>query len=54
MVLRDYGSAKTTFEGVTKMLPGSGEVPAALGHIARREGNWDESIAYFEQAIGPT
>jgi TolB-like protein/Tfp pilus assembly protein PilF len=51
MVLRDYGSAKTTFEGVTKMLPGSGEVPAALGHIARREGHWDESIAYLEQAL---
>ena len=26
-VLRDYGAAKTTFERVSKMLPGSGEVP---------------------------
>jgi len=50
-VLRDYGSAKTTFERVSKMLPGSGEVPTALGYIARREGHWDESIAYFEQAL---
>ena len=23
----------------------------ALGLVARREGHWDESIAYFEQAL---
>src|SRR4029077_11725347 len=50
-VLRDYGPAKTTFERVTKMLPGSSEIPRALGLIARREGHWDQSIAYFEQAL---
>jgi tetratricopeptide (TPR) repeat protein len=50
-VLRDYGLAKTTFSRVGKMLPGSSEVPRALGLIARREGNWNESIAYFEQAL---
>ena len=50
-VLRDYGAAKTTFARVSKMLPGNSEVPYALGHIARREGHWDESIAYYEQAL---
>ena len=50
-VLRDYGLAKTTFGRVSKMLPGSSEVPKALGLIARREGHWDQSIAYFEQAL---
>src|SRR5262245_26656598 len=50
-VLRDYGPAKTTFEHVSKMLPGSSNVLSALGLIARREGHWDESIAYFEQAL---
>ena len=50
-VLRDYGSAKTTFGRVSEMLPGSSEVPWALGLVARREGHWDESIAYFEQAL---
>jgi TolB-like protein/Tfp pilus assembly protein PilF len=50
-VLRDYGPAKTTFGRVSKMLPGSSEVPKALGLIARREGHWDESIAYFEKAL---
>jgi TolB-like protein/Tfp pilus assembly protein PilF len=50
-VLRDYGSAKTTFGRVSKMLPSSSEVPMALGLIARREGHWNQSIAYFEQAL---
>ena len=50
-VLRDYGSAKTSFDRVSKTLLGSSEVPMALGFIARRGGNWDQSIAYFEQAL---
>ena len=50
-VLGDYGSAKTTFERVGKMLPGSSDVPTALAFVARREGEWDRSIAYFEQAL---
>ena len=33
------------------MLPGSSEVPLALALIARREGHWDQSIAYCEQAL---
>jgi TolB-like protein/Tfp pilus assembly protein PilF len=51
LVLRDYESARTTFSRVSKMLPGSREVPEALGVIARREGHWDQSIAYFQQAL---
>ena len=50
-VLRDYGLAKTTFGRVSKMLPGSSDVPVALGRVGRREGHWDQSIAYFEQAL---
>ena len=50
-VLGDYGAAKTTFKRVSKMLPGSSEVPYALGRLARREGHWDESISYFERAL---
>jgi serine/threonine protein kinase/Tfp pilus assembly protein PilF len=50
-VLRDYGAAKTTFERVSKMLPGSSEVPRAMGFVARRQGHWEESIAYFEQSL---
>jgi serine/threonine-protein kinase len=33
------------------MLPGSSEVPFALGAVTRREGHWDESVAYLEQAL---
>jgi tetratricopeptide (TPR) repeat protein len=51
-VLGDYGLAKTTFEHVSKMLPSSSEAPRALGLITRREGHWDQSIAYQEQALG--
>ena len=50
-VLRDYGPAKTTFERVSKMLPGGSDVPKALGYVTRREGHWDQSIAYFQQAL---
>jgi TolB-like protein/Flp pilus assembly protein TadD len=49
--LRDYGLAKTTFGRVSNMLPSSSETPMALALIARREGHWDQSIAYFEQAL---
>jgi TolB-like protein len=51
LVVRDYELAKTTFRRVGNMLPGSGEVPAALAWIARRQGHWDETIAYYEQAL---
>ena len=51
LVLRDYGAAKTTFGRVSKMLPASSEVPYALAEVARRKGQWDQSIAYFEQAL---
>jgi tetratricopeptide (TPR) repeat protein len=51
LVLRDYRSAKTTFGRVRKLLPGSSEVLGALGAVIASEGNWDESVAYFEQAL---
>jgi TolB-like protein len=44
LVLRDYRRAKTTFERVSKMLPGSSEVLKALAIITRREGHWDHSV----------
>jgi TolB-like protein/Tfp pilus assembly protein PilF len=51
-VQRDYGLARTTFEHISKILPRSSEASRALGLIARREGHWDQSIAYQEQALG--
>jgi serine/threonine protein kinase len=50
-VLQDYGLAKTTFSRVSKLLPGSSEVPYALARVTLYEGQLDQSVAYFEQAI---
>ena len=50
-VLHDYELAQTTLGLVAKMLPGSTEVPAALAAIARHQEHWNESIAYWEQAL---
>jgi serine/threonine-protein kinase len=50
-LLQDYGLAKATFGRVSKMLPGNSEVLYALAAIARSEGHWDESIAYWERGL---
>jgi TolB-like protein/regulator of sirC expression with transglutaminase-like and TPR domain len=50
-VLGDYQLAKTTFKRVQKMLPGSSDVLMGLGAVSGREGHWDQSVAYWEQAL---
>jgi TolB-like protein/Flp pilus assembly protein TadD len=50
-VLRNYELAKTTFGRVRDLLPGSSDVPAALALIARRQGHWDQSVAYWDQTL---
>ena len=50
-VLRDYELAKATFGHVRELLPGSSDSPGALASIARRQGHWDESVAYWEQTL---
>jgi len=50
-VLSDYGAADATFSRVCKTLPGSSEALSAVGLVARREGHWDRSVGYFEQAL---
>jgi eukaryotic-like serine/threonine-protein kinase len=50
-VLRDYGLAKATFGRVSKMLPVNSEILYALGAIARNEGHWEESVAYWERGL---
>ena len=51
LVLRDDESSKATFGRVSKMLPGSCEALKALARLARTEGHWDQSVAYFDQAL---
>jgi TolB-like protein/Tfp pilus assembly protein PilF len=50
-VLRDYSLAKDTFGHLREMLPGSSDILYALGLVTRRQGQWDESNAYFEQCL---
>jgi serine/threonine protein kinase/Tfp pilus assembly protein PilF len=50
-VLADYTAAQTTFERVSKLLPGSSDVPYALSQVAAVERHWDESTSYHEQAL---
>jgi TolB-like protein/Tfp pilus assembly protein PilF len=50
-VLRDYQLAKTTFKRVQEMLPGSSDALMGLGAVSRRDGHWDQSVAYWEQAL---
>ena len=50
-VLRDYESGKTTFGRVSKALPSSSEALRALALVVRRQGRWDQSVAYCEQAL---
>ena len=49
--LRDYNAARTTFLRVRKVLPGVAEIPVALAQIARHRGKWEETVAYYEQAL---
>jgi TolB-like protein/Flp pilus assembly protein TadD/tRNA A-37 threonylcarbamoyl transferase component Bud32 len=50
-VLLDYGAAKTTLQRASEMLPGSSEASYALGRLARRDGNWNEAVSYFDRAL---
>jgi serine/threonine-protein kinase len=53
LVLGDYGLAKKAFKELSKLLPGSSEIPAALDQITQEGGDVDEGIAYFEQGLAP-
>ncbi len=50
-MLRDYPAARLLFEALWSRLPSSSEVPLALSLILRRQGLWDQSLAYSDQAI---
>jgi TolB-like protein/Flp pilus assembly protein TadD len=49
--LHDYEAAGKNFLRVTKLLPGSSEIPAALAQIARHQGNWEQAVAYYDQTL---
>jgi TolB-like protein/Tfp pilus assembly protein PilF len=50
-ILRDYPQAKVLFEQLRARAPNNSDVPDALAAVARRQGLWDESLRYSEQAM---
>jgi TolB-like protein/Tfp pilus assembly protein PilF len=48
--LKDYGTAMRYFEQARQLLPNSSQIPVLLASVARRRGNWDQSVAYFQDA----
>jgi serine/threonine protein kinase/tetratricopeptide (TPR) repeat protein len=48
--LRDYDTAVRYFEQARQFLPNSGRIPELLAYVARRQGRWDRSESYFNEA----
>ena len=48
--LKDYDTAVRYFERAHQLLPNSSSIPEWLGYVARRQGQWDRSEAYFIEA----
>jgi len=48
--LKDYDTAVRYFEQARQLLPNSSRIPESLGYVARRRGQWDRSLAYFNDA----
>jgi TolB-like protein/class 3 adenylate cyclase/Tfp pilus assembly protein PilF len=48
--LKDYDTAVSYFERARPLLPNNSRIPAALAYVARRQGQWDRSDAYFNEA----
>src|SRR5262245_16462220 len=48
--LKDYNTAVRYFEQARQFLPNSSRIPESLAYVTRRQGKWDESEVYFNQA----
>jgi serine/threonine protein kinase/Tfp pilus assembly protein PilF len=48
--LNDYDAAVRYFEQARQFLPNSSRIPEWLAYVARRQGQWDRSEAYFKEA----
>jgi serine/threonine protein kinase/Tfp pilus assembly protein PilF len=48
--LKDYHSAVRYFEQARPLLPNSSRIPELLAFVARREGRWEQSESFFNQA----
>jgi serine/threonine protein kinase/Flp pilus assembly protein TadD len=48
--LKDYDTAVRYFEQARQLLPNSSQIPAALAYVTRRQGEWEQSETYFNEA----
>jgi TolB-like protein/integral membrane sensor domain MASE1/class 3 adenylate cyclase/Tfp pilus assembly protein PilF len=48
--LKDYDTAVRYFEQARQFLPNSSRIPESLAYVARRQGGWDRSDSYFNEA----
>jgi TolB-like protein/Tfp pilus assembly protein PilF len=48
--LKDYDTAVRYFEQARPLMPNSSQIPEVLAYVARRQGRWDQSQAYLEEA----
>jgi serine/threonine protein kinase/Tfp pilus assembly protein PilF len=48
--LKDYDTAMRYFEQARQFLPNSSQIPESLAYVARRQGSWDRSESYFNEA----
>ena len=48
--LKDYDTAIRYFEQARQLMPNSSRIPESLAYVTRRQGQWDRSEAYFNEA----
>jgi serine/threonine-protein kinase len=48
--LKDYDTAVRYFEQARQLLPNSSRIPESMAYVARRQGQWDRSESYFNEA----
>ena len=48
--LKDYDTAVRYFERTRQLLPNSSRIPELLAYVTRRQGQWDQSEVYFNEA----
>jgi serine/threonine protein kinase/Tfp pilus assembly protein PilF len=48
--LKDYDTAVRYFEEARQLLPNSSRIPESLAYVARRQGQWERSESYFNEA----
>jgi len=49
--LTDYDTAVRFFEQARQFLPNSSRIPESLAYVERRRGHWEQSEAYFNEAV---